>query len=108
MAVAVERAELIDGPPGQSEALSGRGGRVAEQLHASLATCGSPAPIPSSDRPPVSTEIVCASHAVSRGARSELAITKFPTCRVVVAPAASASAGMDDSSCRPSGMSRVE
>jgi hypothetical protein len=30
MAVAVERAELIDGLPGKREALSGRGGRVAE------------------------------------------------------------------------------
>lgn len=64
--------------------------------------------MPNSNRPPDSTDSVCASHAASRGGRSGLASTNAPTCSAVVAPAAIASAGSEDSNWVPSGISSVE
>ena len=65
--------------------------------------------MPSSKRPPVSADSVCASQAASLGARSVLASTNVPTRSDEVAPAASASAGSGDHGrCRPSAVSSVE
>ena len=64
--------------------------------------------MPNSNRPPVSSDSVWASQAASRAGRSGLASTHVPTRSVVVAPAASASAGSGDGSCIPSGMSSGE
>lgn len=78
------------------------------RLTACSMTSGRPVPIPNSNRPPDRTDTVCASQAASCGGRSGLAATNVPTCSVVVAPAAIASAGSDDSNCMPSGISSVE
>ena len=64
--------------------------------------------MPNSNRPPVSMDMLCASHAASAGGRNGLASTKVPTRNAVVATAAKASVGIGDGSCMPSGIRTLE
>ncbi len=64
--------------------------------------------MPNSNRPPVSTDMLCASHAASAVGRNGLARTNVPTRKEVVAAAAKASVSIGDGSCMPSGIKTLQ